>query len=248
MLCWFQKISIPKLTNFTKQFWQTEQPKFYKAVSADCYKKERNKQRPCQRAINYGTVWRKDPANWGLESEEGGDSPRNQQTSPIAEPSEEDGDSPSNQQTILLLLNQVRKMVTLPATSRLFSYCWTKWGRWWLSQQPADYSTVAEPSEEDGDSPSNQQTILLLLNQVRKMVTLPATSRLFYCCWTKWGRWWLSQQPADYSTVAEPSEEDGDSPSNQQTILLLLNQVRKMLTLPAINRLFYCCWTHHTHC
>ena len=132
-------------TNFTKQFWQTEQPKFYKAVWADCCKKRRNKQCPCQRVINYGTVWRKDPANWGLESEE-------------------DGDSPSNQQTILLLLNQVRKMVTLPTTSRLFYCCWT--------------------SEEDGDSPSNQQTILLLLNQVRKMVTLPATNRVFYCCWT----------------------------------------------------------------
>ena len=139
----FNAVLIPKnldtktFTNFTKQFWQTEQPKFYKAVSADCYKKERNKQRPCQRAINYGTVWRKDPANWGLESEEGGDSPR-------------------NQQTILLLLNQVRKMVTLPATNRLFYCCWT--------------------SEEDGDSPSNQQTILLLLNSSYSLLRIRCSS------------------------------------------------------------------------
>ena len=171
MLCWFQKILIPKRSQISQNsFGRLSNPNFTRQFEQTAAKKKRNKQGPCQRVINYGTVWRKDPANWGLESEEDG----------------------------------------------------------WLSQQPADYSTIAEPSEEDGDSPRNQQTILLLLNQVRKTVTLPATNRLFYCCWT--------------------SKEDGDSPSNQQTILLLLNQVRKMVTLPATNRLFYCCWTRRTHC
>ena len=165
MLCWFQKILIPERSQISQNsFGRLSNPNFTRQFEQTAAKKRRNKQGPCQRVINYGTVWRKDPANWGLESEE-------------------DGDSPSNQQTILLLLNQVRKMVTLPATSRLFYCCWTKWGRQWLSQQPTDYSTAAEPA--------------------RKMVTLPATSRLFYCCWTKWGRWWLSQQPTDYSTAVE---------------------------------------------